>query len=60
MNTTTKPALPLGGVPQKGPYDVTEKGYYGEFGGAYIPEMLYPNIEELRRNYLQIMAEPLF
>lgn len=60
MNTTTKTQLPLGGKPQKGPYDVTEKGYYGEFGGAYIPEMLYPNVEELRQNYLKIMAEPSF
>lgn len=41
-------------------YNVNEKGYYGEFGGAYIPEMLYPNIEELRQNYLKITAEPLF
>ena len=60
MNTTTKTQLPLGGKPQKGRYDVTEKGYYGEFGGAYIPEMLYPNVEELRQNYLKIMAEPSF
>jgi len=29
-------------------YHVNEKGYYGEFGGAYIPEMLYPNVAELR------------
>ena len=28
-------------------FNVDEKGYYGEFGGAYIPEMLYPNVEEL-------------
>ena len=35
-------------------YNVDEKGYYGQFGGAYIPEMLYPNIEELRENYLKI------
>lgn len=28
-------------------YQVNEKGYYGEFGGAYIPEMMVPNIEEL-------------
>ena len=28
-------------------YHVNEKGYYGDFGGAYIPEMLYPNVEEL-------------
>ena len=41
-------------------YNVNEKGYYGEFGGAFIPEMLYPNVEELRQNYLSIMAEPEF
>lgn len=41
-------------------YNVDEKGYYGEFGGAYIPEMLYPNVEELRQNYLKITAEPEF
>ena len=41
-------------------YHVDKKGYYGQFGGAFIPEMLYPNIEELRRKYLTIMAEPEF
>jgi tryptophan synthase beta chain len=41
-------------------YHVNEKGYYGNFGGAYIPEMLYPNVEELRQNYLDIMKEPGF
>jgi tryptophan synthase beta chain len=41
-------------------YNVNEKGYYGEFGGAYIPEMLYPNVEELRQQYLKITAEPSF
>lgn len=41
-------------------YHVNEKGYYGEFGGAYIPEMLYPNVEELRQNYLRIMLLPEF
>lgn len=41
-------------------YNINEKGYYGEFGGAFIPEMLYPNVEELRQNYLKIMAEPDF
>jgi tryptophan synthase beta chain len=39
---------------------VNEQGYYGEFGGAFIPEMLYPNVEELRQNYLSIMQEPEF
>ena len=41
-------------------YNVNEKGYYGEFGGAFIPEMLYPNVEELRQSYLKVMAEPEF
>jgi len=41
-------------------YHATDKGYYGEFGGAYIPEMLYPNTEELRINYRRIMEEPSF
>src|SRR5204862_4366827 len=41
-------------------YMVNEKGYYGTFGGAFIPEMLYPNVEELRENYLSIIQEPSF
>jgi tryptophan synthase beta chain len=36
------------------------QGYYGKFGGAYIPEMLYPNVEELRTRYLEIMHEAAF
>lgn len=42
------------------PIGVDERGYYGEFGGAFIPEMLYPNVEELRERYLKIMYEPGF
>jgi len=38
----------------------TARGYYGEFGGAFVPEMLYPNVEELRTQYLEIIAEPNF
>lgn len=41
-------------------YGVDERGFYGRFGGAYIPEMLYPNIEELRENYLRIIETPEF
>lgn len=41
-------------------YQVDEKGYYGPFGGAYIPEMLYPNVEELQNQYLQIMQDDTF
>ncbi|RIW13717.1 tryptophan synthase subunit beta [Algoriphagus lacus] len=39
---------------------VDEKGFYGKFGGAYIPEMLHPNIEELRENWESIVASPEF
>lgn len=41
-------------------YQVNERGYYGDFGGAFIPEMLYPNVEELRNAYLDIIADPAF
>lgn len=36
------------------------EGYYGAFGGAYIPEMLYGNVETLKTQYLQIMEDPAF
>jgi len=41
-------------------YQVSEKGYYGDFGGAFIPEMLFPNIEELRKAYLEIIESEEF
>ncbi len=41
-------------------YSVDTRGYYGQFGGAYIPEMLYPNVEELRTRYLEIIEEADF
>ena len=41
-------------------YSVDEYGYYGKFGGAYIPEMLYPNVEELRTRYLEITNDASF
>ena len=41
-------------------YNPDEKGFYGEFGGAFIPEMLYPNVEELRQNYLKITTSESF
>ena len=36
------------------------EGYYGEFGGAYIPEMLFKNVETLKAEYLKIMEDPTF
>lgn len=41
-------------------YTVNEHGYYGNFGGAFIPEMLYPNVQELQENYLKIIYEEGF
>jgi tryptophan synthase beta chain len=37
-----------------------EKGFYGQYGGAYIPEMLIPNIEELKNKYLEILESETF
>ncbi len=37
-----------------------ERGYYGKFGGAFIPEMLHPNVEELRNCYLDILSSEEF
>ncbi|MDR0799286.1 MAG: tryptophan synthase subunit beta [Dysgonamonadaceae bacterium] len=41
-------------------YQVNEEGYYGEFGGAYIPEILYAPVENLRKEYLSIIQDPQF
>ena len=41
-------------------FSVDEHGYYGTFGGAFIPEMLYPNVKQLKEQYLQIMYDPVF
>ena len=47
-------------TPTEKSYTVDNRGYYGEFGGAFIPEMLHPNIEELRNVYLDITQEEGF
>jgi tryptophan synthase beta chain len=41
-------------------YQVDENGFYGIFGGAYVPEILYKNVKVLNEEYLKIMAEPGF
>jgi tryptophan synthase beta chain len=41
-------------------YGINEHGYYGSFGGAFVPEMLYPNVLQLQEQYLQITSEPSF
>lgn len=39
---------------------VDEKGFYGEFGGAYIPEILYSNVANLRKSFEEAKADPAF
>ena len=41
-------------------FEVNEHGYYGNFGGAFVPEMLYPNVKELQNRYLEIIYEEGF
>ncbi len=44
----------------KGSYNVNENGFYGEFGGAYIPEELKECINELRGSYLSVIESKEF
>lgn len=57
MSTTQHMNTPLGDGGYSKP---NEQGYYGSFGGAYIPEMLHQNVEELRTKYLEIMYDEAF
>ena len=41
-------------------FQPTKEGYYGQFGGAFIPELLHPNVKELEDNYLQIIYSDAF
>ena len=36
-------------------YSVDKEGFYGNFGGAFVPEMLFPNLDELEKNYINII-----
>tara|TARA_B100001113_G_scaffold344623_1_gene333271 strand:- start:6 stop:1187 length:1182 start_codon:yes stop_codon:yes gene_type:complete len=41
-------------------YKVDKKGFYGNYGGAFVPEMLFPNLDELEKNYNKIIDDPNF
>ena len=41
-------------------YFVDERGFYGEFGGAYVPEILYKCVHDLQEAYLPIIESPEF
>ncbi|WP_298780165.1 tryptophan synthase subunit beta [uncultured Polaribacter sp.] len=44
----------------KSKFHPDKNGYYGQFGGAFIPELLYPNVKELEDNYIQIINSDEF
>ncbi len=41
-------------------FKIDKNGYYGDFGGAFIPELLHPNVEELALNYKEIIESEAF
>ncbi len=41
-------------------YKIDKNGYYGEFGGAFVPEMLYKNVQELLQAYKKIVKTAAF
>lgn len=43
-----------------GKFAVDINGYYGEFGGAYVPEILFDNVEALKNTYLKVLNDPSF
>lgn len=45
---------------EKGRYHADEQGFYGEYGGAFIPELLHYPVEELRKVYLEHIASADF
>ena len=44
----------------KSKFHPDKNGYFGQFGGAFIPELLYPNVKELEDNYIQIIESEEF
>ena len=41
-------------------YNIDKNGFYGDFGGAFIPEMMHANIEELRKKYVSLISKKSF
>ncbi len=44
----------------KSKFQPDKNGYFGQFGGAFIPELLHPNVKELADNYIQIIESEEF
>ena len=60
MNVEANKKDPGAAFGYHGAFAPDAQGYYGKFGGAYVPEMLYRNVEELRTRYLELISEPSF
>lgn len=43
-----------------GMYNIDQNGYYGRFGGAFVPELLYNKVRELQQSYLQVLESEAF
>ena len=44
----------------KSKFHPDKHGYFGQYGGAFVPELLYPNVKELEDNYIQIIESEEF
>ena len=44
----------------KSKFHPDKNGYFGQFGGAFVPELLFPNVKELEDNYIQIIESEEF
>jgi len=44
----------------KSKFHPDKNGYFGQFGGAFVPELLFPNVKELEDNYIQIIESDEF
>jgi tryptophan synthase beta chain len=44
----------------KSKFHPDKSGYFGQFGGAFVPELLFPNVKELEDNYIQIIESEEF
>ena len=44
----------------KSTFQPDKNGYFGQYGGAYIPELLYPNVKEIEDHYIQIISSKAF
>ncbi len=42
------------------PYTIDHNGFYGPYGGSYVPEILYACVERLGQQYVEVLDSPSF